>query len=75
VIGNFLALVLSLIQIQFNVISIPGSVYFLSRVPVLIDPLNYLIISGIAFFVSLCTAIIPSLIASKISPVQSIRFK
>lgn len=75
VIGNILALILSLLQIQFNIVSIPGSVYFLSKVPMLINPMNYLLISGVAFVVSICTAIIPSLIASKLSPVQSIRFK
>ena len=73
--GNVLALLLSIIQLKLNVISIPGSIYFLSKVPILIDPVNYLVISGIAFGVSLITAVIPSIIASRLSPVQSIRFK
>lgn len=73
--GNVLALLLSLLQEYFQIVSLSGSVYFLSSVPISIDIFNYMIISSSAFIVSIATSIIPSYIASKLSPVKAIRFQ
>ncbi|MBU2505496.1 MAG: ABC transporter permease [Bacteroidetes bacterium] len=72
--GNIIALILSLLQINFNIISLPGSVYFLSSVPISINPLFYFVVSATALLLSMVSALIPSLIASKIQPVKAIRF-
>jgi lipoprotein-releasing system permease protein len=74
ILGNLLAFTLSIIQIKFDVITLPGAIYFVSKVPLIINYETYLIISGITFLLVLIVSFIPSLIASKISPLSTLRF-
>jgi lipoprotein-releasing system permease protein len=74
IIGNILALVLSYIQLQFNVITLPASIYFTSKVPLLLRLDTFLLVSGVAFIFSLLVSVLPGYIASKISPLTAIRF-
>jgi lipoprotein-releasing system permease protein len=72
--GNILALTLMQIQIHFNVITVPASVYFVTKVPFDLSPFIFILVSFIAIFLSLVAALIPSYIASKIDPIRSLRF-
>lgn len=72
--GNILAFILSLVQIKFNIISLPESVYFLSAVPIELNAVNYIIVSIITFLLCIVSSLIPSYIASKIQPISAIRF-
>ena len=74
-VGNALALVISMLQKYFNVISLPGEIYFISSVPITFEWQNYLIVSAIAFCLSILASFIPSLIASKVRPLSAIRFE
>jgi len=73
-IGNIVALVLTYLQLEFNLISIPSSVYFMSAIPILLKPEVFGIVSIITFALSIVVSIIPSYIASKIDPVTALRF-
>jgi len=73
-IGCILALVLSYLQLQFNLIALPASIYFISTVPISIDIQNYLIVAGIGLALSLLASLIPSYIASRMTIISSIRF-
>jgi lipoprotein-releasing system permease protein len=73
--GNATAFILSKLQKELEIISIPDSVYFISKVPISIGWEVYFVISVIAFTLCLLASIIPSLIASKISPISAIRFE
>ncbi len=72
--GNILALILSIIQKDFNLISLPSSVYFISKVPIVIEWQTYLLISVITFVLCIIAAIIPSMIAARINPIRALRF-
>jgi lipoprotein-releasing system permease protein len=72
--GNALAAILIQIQLKFDVISLPSSVYFMSTVPILMTLDTLLIVSVITFFLCIFASIIPSFIASRIRPVDSLRF-
>ncbi|RPI65139.1 MAG: FtsX-like permease family protein, partial [Ignavibacteriales bacterium] len=74
-IGNILALILTTLQKEYNIISLPSSVYFVSTVPIEISPEVFFVISTVTFFLALFISIIPSYIASKVQPVSSIRFR
>jgi len=74
-IGDLIAFTLSVIQKYFNVIPLPGNVYFLSNVPITISFDNYLLVSAAALSLGIVAAIIPARFASRISPLMSIRFK
>ncbi len=72
--GNFLSLGLSWLQSEYHVISLPASIYFVSSVPVLINPIHYFVVTVIAFILSFLASFIPSYIAAGIKPIQAIRF-
>lgn len=74
VIGNILALVLTGLQVEYNIISLPSSVYFVSSVPIKLSFEIFLGISLLTFLLCFLVSIIPSYIASRIQPVTSIRF-
>ncbi len=72
--GNILAYSLSELQLSFNIIKLPETVYFLNSAPIEINILNYVIVSFTAFFLSVLSSVIPSYIASNIKPISAIRF-
>lgn len=74
ILGNTLAYILAMLQIQFDIISIPSSVYMMSKVPVLLSPDIFIVVSLITFVLCVLASIIPGYIASKITPVKAIRF-
>lgn len=72
--GNILAWLLMFIQIKFNIITVPASVYFVTKVPIILSVEIFAIISFITFVLSILAAIIPSYFASKVNPVKALRF-
>lgn len=74
ILGNLLAFILMYIQMQFNIITVPSSVYFVTKVPFDLNPLIFLLVSAVALILSLFASVIPSLIAANIKPIKSLRF-
>jgi lipoprotein-releasing system permease protein len=74
IIGNLLGLILMRIQTEFDIITIPSSVYFMSKVPFLLSIETFLLVSGITFFLCIIAAIIPAIIASRLKPMAALRF-
>jgi len=74
VFGSFFGYLLMFIQEEFNIITLPSSVYFMSRVPFLITADTFILIAVITFLLCILASIIPSYIASKIKPVNALRF-
>lgn len=73
--GNLIAYLLSILQDKFDLVSLPESVYFMSKAPILIEWHNYLIVSAATFALCIVAALIPSYIASKIRPISALRFE
>ncbi len=74
ILGNVLAALLMGIQLKFDIITLPSSVYFMSKVPILMNVEIFLLVSSVTFLLCIIAAIIPSYVASKIRPVDSLRF-
>ncbi len=72
--GNLLALLLMGIQLEFKIISLPSSVYFVSTVPIMLKWYTFAGVSVLTFILCIIASTIPSYIASKIRPVNSLRF-
>ena len=72
--GNFLAWLLMSIQLKFDIIKVPSSVYFVTKVPIEMSGDVFVLISVVTFVLSLLAAIIPSYFASRINPVTALRF-
>jgi lipoprotein-releasing system permease protein len=72
--GNLLAWLLMSIQLKYDVIKVPSSVYFVTHVPIEMTLEIFVIISAITFVLSMLSAIIPSYFATRINPVTALRF-
>jgi len=72
--GSLGALIILEIQMRFNVISIPGDVYFMNTVPISIRPFDFLLVDGIALILCLLASYIPARTAANLNPVESVRF-
>jgi len=74
VLGSGLGYLLMFIQEKLDIITLPSSVYFMSRVPFLITLDTFIGIAAITFLLCIVASTIPSFIASKIKPVNAMRF-
>jgi lipoprotein-releasing system permease protein len=72
--GNILAFTLLEIQQTYQIISIPSSVYFMTTVPIEMTWQIFTGVSVVTLVLCILASSIPSYIASKISPVSSLRF-
>ena len=72
--GNVIGFGLCLLQKQFGLITLPQESYYVSVVPINLDPMNILLLNGCVLGICILMLIIPSYIISKISPVKAIRF-
>ena len=72
--GSILGYLLMFIQDRFNINTLPSSVYFMSKVPFQITADTFIVIAVITFLLCILASLIPSYIASKIKPVNALRF-
>lgn len=72
--GNFLAWLLMFLQIELNIIKVPSSVYFVTRVPIEMTIDTFLLVSSVTFVLAIIASLIPSYFASRINPVTALRF-
>jgi lipoprotein-releasing system permease protein len=73
-IGVSISLVFSLLQKQFHIIHLDSKVYFFSTLPITISFENYMLVCIFTLLLTFVVCLIPSLIATKINPVNAIRF-
>jgi lipoprotein-releasing system permease protein len=75
--GTLLGLVLGLIVAwgidYFGLISLPGDVYLISQIPVILNPLDLALIVVLSILISFTATIYPSRQAARLTPVEAIR--
>jgi lipoprotein-releasing system permease protein len=74
IIGNILGYGLCFLQLEYDLIKIPD-IYYITKVPLFIDWNTGLIVTSVAFLMSIIVTVIPSYLASRLNPVTSLRFK
>ncbi len=74
VIGNVVGIGLLLLQKYFGIITLNPENYYVSVVPVDLNPIYFFMISFGILFVSALSLILPSFLISKISPVKAIKY-
>ena len=72
--GNILGLGISWLQLKYGLIGLPQEAYFISQVPIRIDPFNLLLLNAGTLVSCFLMMLVPSSIISKIDPIKSIRF-
>jgi lipoprotein-releasing system permease protein len=73
--GNILGISLCLFQKYFSIIHLDPTSYYLTTVPVNINFINIFLLNAGTIIVILAFLILPSMLISRISPAESIRFK
>lgn len=73
--GNIIALIFCFIQDRFKILKLDPSTYYLSAVPVDLNPLYIILLNVGTLIVSLLMMIGPSYLVAKITPSKSIRFE
>jgi lipoprotein-releasing system permease protein len=77
--GGFLGIaigtILALIQKKYSLISLPGDIYFISALPIDIRFLDIALIMVLAVLIGLLFSIYPALRASRLQPVDIIRYE
>jgi lipoprotein-releasing system permease protein len=74
IIGNIIGYGLCLLELEYNIVKLPD-IYYMSHVPILINWDLGIIITVLTLILSLIVTVIPSYLASKLNPVNSLRFK
>ena len=74
VLGNILAFSLCYIQQEFKVMSLPSGIYYMDSVPIFMQWGQFALVSGIALILCFLSTLIPAFVASKLNPINSIRF-
>lgn len=74
IIGNIIGYGLCLMQLKYNLITIP-EIYYMSTVPLEINANIGITITLIAVLLSMLVTVIPSYLASRLNPITSLRFK
>jgi len=73
--GAAIALLISILQKEFEIIRVNGEIYYLDVLPIEIIPMHYVIVISLSIILSFLATLIPALISSRISPLQAIKFK
>jgi lipoprotein-releasing system permease protein len=77
--GSLLGLIiaggLALIQVKFQIFTLPEDIYFMDHIPIKIDWLNTLLIISIGIISAIAASLWPIYRASKINPAEALRYE
>ena len=73
VVGNLISLVLLFLQLQFNIVKLDPSVYYVNSVPVDLNFFNIILLNILVLVISFLMLIIPSSVVSKLNPTTMLR--
>lgn len=72
--GNALAFALCYAQMQFRFFALPSDIYFMTSVPILLRPGQFLLVSAVTIALCLLSSLVPARLAARLRPVTAIRF-
>ncbi len=75
VLGNVIAYTVAFLQIQFDLIPLPSDVYLINSFPVQLEWIDFFAISSMSLALSFVSSVYPAYKASKLVPVEAIRYE
>jgi len=75
VLGNIIGYSLGFLQLHFGIVSLPSDVYLISSLPIVLEWPDFFAISAVAIVLSLIASYYPAYKASKLVPVDAIRYE
>jgi lipoprotein-releasing system permease protein len=73
--GTLLGVILCLIQYKWQLIPLPGDIYFINKLPMLVEVFDVVLVYVSANLICLFAASYPAWHASKMIPAESIRYE
>jgi lipoprotein-releasing system permease protein len=74
-VGTILGTIPCLIQAKYQLIPIPGDIYFIDKLPMLVEPIHVVLVYIAGNIICWSATIIPALLASKTLPAESMRYE
>jgi lipoprotein-releasing system permease protein len=75
VLGTIFGYVLCWIQRTFDIISLPAEIYFISKLPVEMRPLDFILVASAAMLLTFLATVYPARRAAQLPPVDAIRYE
>jgi len=73
--GVTIGFLMCYLQHHYQLIPLPGDIYFINKLPVLIQPLDFVAVYISANLICLAASSYPAWLASKMLPAESIRYE
>lgn len=73
--GLIIAIGLALLQIKFQIFTLPEDIYFMDHIPIKINWLNTLLITSIGIISAIIASLWPVYRASKINPAEALKYE
>lgn len=73
--GGGLAFLLGFLQMKYSILRIPEEIYFMRELPILFEPLHFVVVGVAAFILALGATLYPAWKASGIPPAEAIRYE
>lgn len=72
--GNIIGLTICLVQQHFGIMKLDEASYYLSTVPIHLNPIHIILLNIGTFLVTIAMLVVPSMVISRISPERTIKF-
>jgi len=72
-IGEVIALILSLVQSRFGIIPLPADAYYMSTAPIRLHALDFVAVAVVTLALCIASSWIPAKVAGRLNPIQAIR--
>jgi len=73
--GLIIAIGLALLQIKFQIFTLPEDIYFMDHIPIKINWLNTLLITSVGIISAIIASVWPVYRASKINPAEALKYE
>jgi lipoprotein-releasing system permease protein len=73
--GSFLGYIIGFIQMRYKIISLPADVYIIDALPMQMHAVDFLAVSGIGLILCFLASVYPAYKASRLYPVEAIRYE
>lgn len=74
-VGEMVALVLALIQLQFKVVSLPAEAYYMNTAPIALNPVDFVVVAAITLALCAVSSYIPARYAARVEPLRAIQLR
>jgi lipoprotein-releasing system permease protein len=73
--GSLIGYVIGFLQLNYKIISLPADVYIIDSVPIELHLIDFVAISSVALFLCFLASVYPAFKASRLFPVEAIRYE